>query len=31
MAAEMFKVESAFLAADGSVRLLIRNIGGVSI
>ena len=31
MAAEMFKVESAFLAADGSVRLLIRNIGGVSV
>jgi FlaG/FlaF family flagellin (archaellin) len=31
VAAEMFKVESAFLAADGSVRLLIRIIGGVSV
>jgi hypothetical protein len=27
-AVERFKVESASLAADGSVRLFIRNIGG---
>jgi hypothetical protein len=31
VAAEMFKVESAFLAADGSVKLLIRNIGGAPV
>ena len=28
VAAEKFKVEAASLAADGSVRLFIRNIGG---
>ena len=29
--AERFKVESASLAADGSVRLVIRNIGGAPV
>jgi hypothetical protein len=31
VAAEMFKVESASLAANGSVKLLIRNIGGAPV
>jgi len=31
VAAEKFKVEAASLAADGSVRLFIRNIGGAPV